>query len=315
MQKTHIGSLDLDVLEAFLAVVRFGNVTEAARALGATQPVLSQRLRRLRDVIRDPLFVRTPRGMVPTSRAERMAPDIEAALNLLRGQVAERPTFDPLTAECRFVLLTSGFGMALLAPRLASELKQRAPFVQLSLRSLDASVYEQLANGQGDLAFGILARPDIGIKTLGLYTDELCEVRRLNTPASGLWAIVEGRQFPLVIEEHIVRHNPRAEIALRSDTIVSLPGIIAESDLQVLLPRRLARPYAQRYPIEIHHPSFPTQGLTIGIMWHERRELDPAHAWFRGLIAELYPRSLGNSRHDYAEPIIGGTSRPLDEDV
>jgi DNA-binding transcriptional LysR family regulator len=309
MQKAHIGAVDLDVLEAFLAVMRFGNVTEAARFVGATQPVLSQRLRRLRDLIGDPLFVRTPRGMVPTSRAERMAPDIEAAFNLLRAQVADRPTFDPRTADSRFVLLASGFGAALLAPRLASALKERAPFVQLRMRALDTSVHDQLTNGDGDVAFGILPRPAAGIKTLELYTDELCVVRRRNTPGSGRWAIVEGQQLPLSIEEHILRHDPHAEIALRSDTIVSLPGIIAESDLQVLLPGRLARPYAEQYPLELYRPAFPTPTFTLGIMWHERRDHDPAQAWFRALIAEPYARANGKGDGDNDDPFIGAPPR------
>jgi len=46
------------------------SVTIAASNLHLTQPAVSKQLNRLREVLEDPLFVRTSDGMAPTPRAE-----------------------------------------------------------------------------------------------------------------------------------------------------------------------------------------------------------------------------------------------------
>lgn len=57
---------DLNLLPVFLALMQERNVTRAAERLGITQPAMSNALGRLRDTMRDPLFVRERYGMKPT---------------------------------------------------------------------------------------------------------------------------------------------------------------------------------------------------------------------------------------------------------
>ena len=49
---------DLNLLPIFVALMEEHNVTRAAKRLGMTQPALSNALNRLRELMRDPLFVR-----------------------------------------------------------------------------------------------------------------------------------------------------------------------------------------------------------------------------------------------------------------
>ena len=51
-------------LRAFLAVVRHGNLTAAADAIGLTQPALTKSIRRLEDSVGGVLFDRSTKGMV-----------------------------------------------------------------------------------------------------------------------------------------------------------------------------------------------------------------------------------------------------------
>lgn len=71
---------DLNLLPVFLALMEERSVTRAAARLGITQPALSNSLNRLRDTLRDPLFIRERYGIKPTQLAEEIAPTIEAAL-------------------------------------------------------------------------------------------------------------------------------------------------------------------------------------------------------------------------------------------
>ena len=61
--------VDLNLLQTFHAVHAEGSVTRAAVRLGVSQPTVSHALTRLRRLYRDPLFVRTQRGMAPTAKA------------------------------------------------------------------------------------------------------------------------------------------------------------------------------------------------------------------------------------------------------
>lgn len=64
--------LDLKYLQYALAVVRYGSVTQAARALYLAQPNLSRAIGELEQSLGFPLFLRTRQGMSLTPQGERV---------------------------------------------------------------------------------------------------------------------------------------------------------------------------------------------------------------------------------------------------
>ena len=79
MNLMHIEKLDLNLLRLFDAVFRARSVSRAAEALGLTQPAASHGLTRLRLLLGDALFTRTPGGVAPTPRAERLAVPVQVS--------------------------------------------------------------------------------------------------------------------------------------------------------------------------------------------------------------------------------------------
>src|SRR5437660_643842 len=71
--RPNLGAIDLNLLVVFDAVMQERNVTRAGQRINLSQPAMSHALARLRHVLKDGLFIRTPRGMVPTPRAEQLA--------------------------------------------------------------------------------------------------------------------------------------------------------------------------------------------------------------------------------------------------
>ncbi len=71
--KADLRTLDLNLLKTLDALLDERSVTRAAARLALTQPAVSGMLNRLRDYFDDPLFIRAPHGMVPTTRAEALA--------------------------------------------------------------------------------------------------------------------------------------------------------------------------------------------------------------------------------------------------
>lgn len=69
---------DWTLIAAFLAVMRTGSLSAAARALALTQPTLRSRISELETLTGTPLFVRGPTGLTPTAAARSLLPDAEA---------------------------------------------------------------------------------------------------------------------------------------------------------------------------------------------------------------------------------------------
>jgi Bacterial regulatory helix-turn-helix protein, lysR family len=61
-----LGALDFNLLVVFDAVMQERNVTRAGQRLGLSQPAMSHALTRLRHMLKDDLFIRSPKGMLPT---------------------------------------------------------------------------------------------------------------------------------------------------------------------------------------------------------------------------------------------------------
>jgi DNA-binding transcriptional LysR family regulator len=74
------GAFDLNLLIVFDAVMQERSVTRAGGRIGLSQPAVSHALSRLRHMLKDDLFIRTPDGMLPTPRAEQLAEPLRRAL-------------------------------------------------------------------------------------------------------------------------------------------------------------------------------------------------------------------------------------------
>ena len=103
-----LATFDLNLLGVFEAILRERSVTKAGDRLGLSQPAMSHALNRLRWLLKDQLFIRTPEGMVPTPRAEQLAHPIRRALSEL--QLALDPEeFVPAQAERRFAVAVNNY--------------------------------------------------------------------------------------------------------------------------------------------------------------------------------------------------------------
>src|SRR3954465_10080238 len=124
---------DLNLLPVFLALMEERSVTRAASRLGITQPALSNSLNRLRDMLKDPLFIRERYGIRPTQLAEEIAPTIEAALAQLDDLVVHQQDFDPASAERLFLIAPNSYVELVLMPALVARLREQAPGIKLRL--------------------------------------------------------------------------------------------------------------------------------------------------------------------------------------
>lgn len=67
-----------ELYRSFLAVMREGSLSGAARALGMTQPSLGRHVRELEAALGVALFTRSPQGLTPTELAQELVPHAQA---------------------------------------------------------------------------------------------------------------------------------------------------------------------------------------------------------------------------------------------
>src|SRR5215813_6562372 len=130
---TSLNRLDLNLLRVFDAVMEERSVLRAAQGICLSQSAVSHALARLRVMLGDELFIRTPAGMQPTVRALSMAPLIREAWVALEAAIGP-PRFDPGHSARRFTIAASDFATLVMVPHLLSLLRSEAPSVDLVVR-------------------------------------------------------------------------------------------------------------------------------------------------------------------------------------
>src|SRR3989442_7309676 len=133
----NVRDVDLNLLRVFDAVLREHGVTPAAARLGLTQPAVSNALARLRALLGDALFVRTPTGMDPTPFARELSEPVRQALALLESALAHGPGFDPATSTRAFRFYMSDLGQIEFLPPLVERVQRAAAGVRLEAVGLD----------------------------------------------------------------------------------------------------------------------------------------------------------------------------------
>ncbi len=149
LNQIDLSRTDLNLLVLFETVLAKRHVGQAAAALNLSPSAVSHGLGRLRRLLNDPLFLRTPRGVTPTDRALQIAPRIAEILDGVRGILGEIEPFDPATSTRRFRIGTPDSALAVHGPLLVQQVESAAPSVGLSL----LHVLPNFRTSPGDGAF------------------------------------------------------------------------------------------------------------------------------------------------------------------
>jgi DNA-binding transcriptional LysR family regulator len=289
------GAFDLNLLIVFDAVMHERNVTRAGQRIGLSQPAMSHALNRLRYMLKDDLFVRTPDGMVPTARAEQLAQPLRRALSDM--QLALEPeTFLPEQATRRFALAVNNYAAVVLSPPLVTAAGEAAPSVSLDIRpSGTLDIVELLDRGELDLAVGDFATRGERFAIRPLLDDPFVLAMRRGHPAGRRKLTAE--QFADLdhleisssgedtgfIDRWLAGRRLTRRIVHRAPYL-SAASILARSDMVATLSRRIAEAFLRREALLTRDLPCPSPRVSIAMLWHRRLDNQPAHRWLRSLI-------------------------------
>ena len=294
------GAFDLNLLIVFDAVMQERSVTRAGSRIGLSQPAMSHALNRLRHMLKDDLFVRTPEGMVPTPRAETLAQPLRNALSEM--QLALEPAaFDPGASDRRFALAVSNYAAVVLSPPLVAAVSSAAPAVRLDLRPSgtgSSDIVERLDRGDLDLMLGSMDSPGERFVTAPLLEDPFVMVMRRGHPASrrklspAAFAalphleISSSREDTGFIDRWLAERGLDRRIALRAPYL-SAAAILVQSDMVATLSRRIAQEFVRNHPLQIREPPYDSPRVRTVMLWHRRLDRHPAHRWLRDVILSV----------------------------
>lgn len=288
----HVGDLDLNLLHVFAAVQATRSVSRAAERLNLSQPAVSHALARLRLALHDPLFTRAGGGVRPTPRAERLAVQVEAALQLLDAALAEADRFDAAHSQRRFVVHMSDIGADEFLPLLMADLGRVAPGVRVEAQQLPPeAIAPALEQGRLDLAFGYL--PALaGTESAPLLQEHYVVLLRRGHPLAGALKdrtarpTLERLDFVLVASHaeparalHLLGLEPRIRLTLPHFTVAA--AILATTDLAAIMPLRPALRFAALHGLQVVEPDLGLPPFTVAMHWTWRQAHDAGHRWLR----------------------------------
>jgi DNA-binding transcriptional LysR family regulator len=188
----------------------------------------------------------------------------------------------------------------LLAPPLLQALRREAPGVDLDIGPQEREmVFASLESKAIDLAIGVFFDLPAPLRRQRLLEEDFaCVVRRGHPRINKRLTLKQYAELPHaligvgtpgrgVVDTALEERGLERHVALRVGHFLAAPLIVAESDLVLTLPRRLAERFVRMAPLTLHEPPVELRGFALTAVWHERRQRDPAHRFLRELVARV----------------------------
>lgn len=296
-------NINLHLLEHLKALVTERHVTRAANSLGIGQPAMSASLARLRVMLKDPLLVKSARGMEPTPYAIELVKGIQVAFEVLDAPQRERSDFDIATTARTIRIISTEAVAMLFLPALMTLLRERAPLLSLNWTSGDMRrAAELLREGEVDLVISSLRNIPSAYYSSPLYPQRACCIAAKSHPGiRNELGMPQFLKYPHVafalsastysfvdslVESMLDGLGLKREVAVTVPSFLVAPAVVASSDLLAVIPDRVAQASPERDKLQVFPLPFEIGALDLAMYWHTRCHTDPAHHWLRSALRE-----------------------------
>jgi DNA-binding transcriptional LysR family regulator len=90
-----------------------------------------------------------------------------------------------------------------------------------------------------------------------------------------------------IVDQHLEQLGLKRRVTLMIPQFLLAPFVIAETDLVLTLPERVAHAFMNQLPLEIVEPPLGLAAFPMLLLWHDKDHDDPAHQFLRRLIVEV----------------------------
>lgn len=297
----NLRAVDLNLLVVLQQLLLERHVSRAAEQLSMSQPAVSRALQRLREMLGDPLLVRTSHGYDLSARAVSLLPQLN---QLLDG--AERlitgPVFDPASSTRTVRFYGPDPEINWFLPPLFERMRQLAPHMVLDARSDPRDHFALLETGEVHFVFSPF-QPSANtaqLHSLKLANLDFAILMNADNPlakgdltmqryiaASHGFISLTGRGASLLEQDLIAQghleQGARLHVPLCLSSFTSVASFCERSDVVFHLPKRFAEELAQGRNLVVRDalPDMEIEHVNVFLYWHERYHKDPMCAWVR----------------------------------
>jgi DNA-binding transcriptional LysR family regulator len=329
LNETDLLRADLNLLVLFQIVLEEHHVGRAAARLNLSPSAVSHGLGRLRKLLNDPLFLRTPKGVVPTARAVELAEPVADILARVRGILSTAERFDPATSSRRFTIgAADGVSAVVLHPLLA-ELARVAPRIDIGIRQILPSPARVWHSAIADLEaramdIAIVPTDDVPLrfeKRL-VYEETFVVAMRAGHPFADdpsverycemqhLVVSESGDPYGFV-DEQLARQGRARRIALTVPNFMFALAVIAETDLIAALPKRFVAMHAARFGVWSFDAPIALPDFRLNAVAPKAAMMDTGLTWLFGVLGNtaigdgpfrselIRSKSSRNMRHSF----------------
>lgn len=322
MTREKLARVDRHLLVTLRTLLTEKSISRTAQILDQTPPAISLALRRLRELLDDPLLVRSGSKMVLTERGESLVKPVADAIEGVDRVFIKDGPFDPGTAALTLNIASASSLATLFLSPLIERLHQEAPLVSLVVRTIDPEFeYEKaLADGSLDLVIGDWPHPPETLRILPLLEDEICCMMRADHPLAG------ERRIPLqaYLKANHLSPTPTsttylgpiggrlAQLGIKRRISVAVPDfnliplLLLRSDLIFTTARCFCEFWAKMLPLAVVPAPDVFEPMRFYLLWHDRAHASPHGQWLRSLLRSLAkdvaltnPRSASLSNSSY----------------
>jgi len=303
LNSVQLANVDLNLLVLCDVVLRERNVARAARALHLSPSAVSHGLGRLRRLFADPLFLRVPKGVVPTERALELAEPIADVLARVGHVVASATPFSPATSKRRFTLGMADATAATLIPTLLASIRRSAPSVDIGvLQVFPQTALAELETRSIDLAIAavdeiparfaqqVLSREDFVIAARASHpflkkpsVKAYCDARHVLASVSG-----DAHGF---IDDVLAQQGLSRRVALVVPNFMLALASLAETELLTALPRNLAKAHASRFGVACVEAPFKLRSYDLRALCLQSALRDAGVRWLIDAVSEAAART------------------------
>ena len=313
LNESNLSRIDLNLLVLFAIVFDERHVGRAAERLNLSPSAVSHGLKRLRRLLNDPLFLRTPKGVVPTVRATELREPVSEVLARIGEIVSTAEAFDPPTSRRRFTIGAPDGVSAVLLPPLLDTLQSSGPHIDLGVRQLLPPnrarglqtawepVLEELEAGTLDVAIVPLETVPARFVMSTLYEESFVIVTRAGhgypkDPSLDQYCDMQHVVVSLTGDSHGMFDDYLAALGRSRRVALTVPNfmqamlMLSGTDFATAVPRRLAEVYAGRLDLEIAEIPLARPADQILAVATKAAMMDRGVAWFFGVVEKTARR-------------------------
>jgi DNA-binding transcriptional LysR family regulator len=298
LNEINLSRIDLNLLVLFEAVLEERHVARAATRLHVSPSAVSHGLGRLRRLMNDPLFLRQPKGVVPTDRARELAGAVADILERARRLMSQAEVFDPKTSRRRFLMGAPDGASAVMLPALIAELRATAPGIDLGVRNLVGNFEGSLAALDArelDTVIVPMRELPARFESRQLYDEDFVLVRRAGNALGRNVTLAAYCAAPHLvvstsgdprgpIDTELERRGKSRRVVMTVSNFMQALAIVSESDLVAALPRQFVAKHGKRYDVVVSEPPFPFLSAPIVAVAPKAAMRDAGLAWLLDVI-------------------------------